>query len=94
MKKTIPDTTLSKFLHELCDNTLMHGNNGVLKVPLITMQQNLIKIAERASQLNDPVLNKIMADMTMYEIVDPSSDIYDPEAIKKIYQKFIDYKKL
>ena len=44
-------------------------NNGVaiLKVPLNVLQRWLLKLAERAIELDDPELNIIMLSMALYD---------------------------
>ena len=80
----------SGLLTEIADAGLYRGM-GVLYHPMNIFRRYLISIAERASELNDPILNKIMADMTLYEAVDPKSKDYDDKVIKKINKEYIDY---
>lgn len=75
-----------QLLKEIADCGLA-PNSGVLRVPLNVLRVYLGKIAERASQLNDPILNKIMCDMTLYDIADPASKDYSKKVIKKIHIK-------
>ena len=55
---------------------------GVLKVPLNVLLKYLKSVAERSAQLNDPILNKIMCDMALYEVANPESKDFDPEILK------------
>lgn len=66
---------------------------GVLKIPLNIFQQYLASIAKRASELNDPVLNKIMVDMTMYKEADLSSPDYDKNMVDQAYDEYDIYMK-
>lgn len=76
------------FLKEITDNAIgANGKMGVLFVPMNTFRSYLLKIAKRASQLNDPKLNDIMCDMVLYEIADPESSEYNPELVSLIKQK-------
>lgn len=52
---------------------------GVLRAPLHIFANLLNQVATRASQLNDPVLNGLMAQLALYEIADPYSPHYDRE---------------
>lgn len=61
--------------------------SGVLFVPINTLRILLGKVAERAAQLNDPILNKLMCDMTLYEIADPRSKDFSKKQIKEIENK-------
>ena len=65
----------------------LRENQGVLKVPLNTLLRYLGSVATRASQINDPILNKIMCDMTLYEVADLSSPEYDAKVISEVYRK-------
>ena len=78
-------------MNEIANSGLVH-NAGVLKVPLNILMRYLNSIAERASQLNDPILNKIMVDMALYESADPFSKEYDKELIKEVYSIAQDYR--
>ncbi len=72
-------------LTEIADSGLAK-NMGILKIPLNTLMRYLRSVATRASQLNDPILNKIMCDMALYEIASPSSKDYDPKIIAQVYE--------
>ena len=58
--------------------------SGVLKNPLNIFKNLLIKVGERASELNDPELNALMCRLTIYSIADPQDKDYNPELVKKI----------
>ena len=47
----------------------------------------LDSVATRASELNDPILNKLMCDMALYEVANPSSKEYNQEILDEVYQK-------
>ncbi len=70
------------FLKEVFDLNPKLG--GVLFVPANTLRTYLLQIAQRASELNDPKLNAIMCQMSLYEIADPESKEYDREKTMKI----------
>jgi len=57
---------------------------GVLFQPINIFRQLLLQVAHRASQINDPVLNKLMCDLTLYEVADIQSTEYDKETVEKI----------
>jgi hypothetical protein len=79
------------FLKEVTDNALGATNMGVLKVPMNVFRKYLVKVAERAVELNDPVMNKLMVDMTLYEVADPESKDFDRSVIEKVYSDYEDY---
>jgi len=56
------------------------GNNGsmsVMRKPLMIFSGLLSEVAKRASQLNDPKMNSLMARLALYEITDPYSKEYE-----------------
>ena len=54
-------------LTELASNALM-PNMGVLKVPLNVFSSLLVRVAERAIELDDPELNIWMLSLNLYEV--------------------------
>lgn len=62
-----------QLLKEVFDN--YPGAGGVLKVPANLLRMNLAAVAQRCSELNDPVLNGLMCNMALYGCADP----YDAE---------------
>lgn len=72
---------------ELVDNTLAaHGKNGIFKIPLSILQRLVAQVAQRATELNDPVMNRIMFDMNLYELPSPTSPEYG-KIMKEVYAK-------
>lgn len=63
-------------------------NREALRIPIQIFKSHLAKIAERCSEINDPVLNKIMCDMAMFEEADPYSKDYKPVMIKKVNAEY------
>ena len=55
-----------------------------LAIPLQCMINLLGKVGERAAQLNDPELNKLMIRMCLYSIANPDDPEYNPELVSKI----------
>lgn len=54
-------------LTEIVDCALRE-NQGVLKIPLNIFKNLLAKVAERATEINDPELNILMLSLNLYEI--------------------------
>lgn len=78
------------FLKEIADHALTptsggKNHNGVLFQPLNIFRQLLIQVAERASELNDPILNKLMFDLTLYELPKPGTKEHS-RLMKSIYK--------
>ena len=57
---------------------------GILGKPISIFAATLAKVAERASELNDPILNELMCRLTLYECADPYSAEYDPKRLAKV----------
>jgi hypothetical protein len=70
-------------LHEIADNAL-RPSMGVLKVPLNVLRTLLAEVAQRCTVLYDPILNRIMVDMHLYELPKPTTQEY-----RKIYHAVI-----
>ncbi len=59
--------------------------SGVI-MPLHIFRHILSMVAVRASQLNDPEMNKLMCRLALYAISDPYSGEYDAEALKQVME--------
>jgi hypothetical protein len=66
-------TDLSWTCHtpNLLAEVLNNKGSEVLRMPINIFSRLLHRVAERASQLNDPELNLLMMDLTLYDIADP-----------------------
>lgn len=82
----------AELLKEIADCGL-DRNMGVLKVPLNIFRKYLIDIAERSAELDDPILNEIMINMTLYEESDPKSKDFDKQVIEDVYKRATEYRK-
>lgn len=67
---------------------------GVLKVPLNMFQKYLVSVSERCAEINDPVLNKLMCNMALYEQSDLGSKYYDKKMIDQVNKNYKDFMKL
>jgi len=68
-------------LKEISSNV---GHNSQVRIPLQILQNLLAQVAQRATELHDPILDKLMIRLTLYSIAEPSSPDYDSETIEKI----------
>ena len=68
----------------LFSEILVNDSCAILYRPLQCTANIIGQVALRASQINDPVLNKLMCDLTLYEIADPKSPNYDRKKIEEI----------
>lgn len=64
------DVNTPQFLKEACENT----KGGLYGVCWNIFKNLLAQVAERATELNDPVLNTLMIRLNLYEI--PNKDRY------------------
>ena len=56
-----------------------NGNKSEVRIPLKQFALLLGQVADRCSEINDPVLNALMCRLTLYAIADPDSEDYDPQ---------------
>lgn len=76
------DVNTPQFLKEACENT-----NGGMYATCWNVFRNLIaQVAERATELNDPILNTLMIRLNLYEI--PNNKRYKIiKQMKELYDK-------
>lgn len=72
-------------IKEIADNALSMGKMGIFKVPLNTFMSLLSDVAQRATELNDPIMNKCMFDLNLYELPSPSTKEYS-KLMDKVYK--------
>ena len=67
-------------------NEILEGNPTMWMMvqPINIFQRIIGMVAERASELNDPIMNGLMARLTLYEVTDPSSPDYDQEITTRL----------
>ena len=70
----------------LLQEIVSHSGQTILEKPIQILGGLLHEVGERASQLNDPILNALMCRLTIYEIADPKSSSYDPEKAAEVYR--------
>jgi len=68
----------------LLNEVLKNPGTGILKKPLTILGRYLYLIGERATELDDPILNNLMCKLTIYEIADPQNTNYDLEKLKEV----------
>ena len=83
------DVNTPQFLKEACENS----NGGMYAVCWNVFRNLLAQVAERATELNDPVLNTLMIRLNLYEI--PNKDRYKViEQLKEMYDKSVKQQEL
>jgi len=55
----------------------------VMKIPLLSILHILAQVGERASELNDPLLNSYMLKLGVYDVADPKNENYDKDFVTK-----------
>lgn len=99
MKKKIenkknPGLSWKVHVANLLDEIMNHTQGGwIFKIPLQILRQKLIEVGERSAKINDPVLNRLMVEMAIYEVSDPTSKDFNIDIIDKVYQKEQEYLK-
>lgn len=63
---------------------LTNNQAKIFSIPFNVFGKILNNVGVRASQLNDPVLNDLMCQLTIYSIADPESPDYNQEALQEI----------
>lgn len=82
-------------LNETFINACRPRDLAALTIPLNEFNKYLRTLTARCTEINDPVLNKIMIDMTLYEESDLSSKEYNQEMVDKVnadYKKYMSTK--
>ena len=78
------DVNTPQFIKEACENT----KGGMYGVCWNIFQILLMQVAERATELNDPVINTLMIRLNLYEI--PNKERYKMiEQMKELYDASI-----
>lgn len=60
------------------------SNQSIYRIPLHILGCLLSKVGERAAEINDPKLNALMCQLTIYTIADPYSQDYNPTLVNDI----------
>lgn len=78
------DVNTHKFLKEACENC----NGGLYAVCWNIFRDLIAQVAERATELHDPVLDTLMIKLNLYEM--PNEDRYKViEQLKEIYDESV-----
>jgi len=71
----------------LLDEIVNCSGQAILEKPIHILGLLLAKVGERAAELNDPELNALMCQLTIYEIADPSNPNHNPKAVDAIMKE-------
>jgi len=80
-------------LKEITDFSSSNGLPGIFFIPINQFRILLLKVAERAAELNDPILNKCMFDLALYDNCEPNNPNYIGPKIRSDYRKYIKQQK-
>ena len=78
-------------LNETFLNAVRLKDLGALQIPVNEFIKYLRTLTARCADINDPVLNKIMIDMTLYDESDPLSNNYNQDMIDQVNKNYYDY---
>ncbi|MFT7155225.1 MAG: hypothetical protein ACI8Q1_000226 [Parvicella sp.] len=78
-------------LNETFINACRPKDLVALKIPLNEFVRYLRTLTGRCAELNDPVLNKIMIDMTLYEESDPASREFNQGMVDQVNNNYDNY---
>lgn len=103
IKHMIPDSLIPythhfcihvpNFLKEVYDNAVRPEDKQALNIPMSIFAKYLNSIADRCSQINDPILNRLMVETTLYAVSDPENEAYDLKVVMDIINKAKEYEK-
>lgn len=84
-ESTVNSQSLEWKVHarDLFTEILENKECAILKIPLNVLLDILKKTAERAAELNDKELNKLMMRLSLYAVSDPHDPEYNPELVNK-----------
>lgn len=68
----------------LLNEVVTNRETAVLRQPMIILDDILHQVARRASELNDPELNGLMARLALYAVSDPYDEAYDETVTERL----------
>jgi len=83
MAHNISKQTWKVHTPNLLSEILSNPGTGILEKPVKIFSILLAKVSERAIELDDKELNKLMIRLTLYENADPENPEYDSDEIKR-----------
>lgn len=87
------DNTQTKQLDWKChtprlfEEILTNPGTSILQVPLKILLSILGEVAQRAIELDDRELNRLMIRLTLFSCADPASEDYDEELVRKYMER-------
>jgi hypothetical protein len=65
----------------LLNEILVNDGMAILEKPINIFGKLLAAVGDRATEIDDPKLNKLMIQLTIYSMADPSSPDYNQELV-------------
>jgi hypothetical protein len=65
--------------------------NGAIKKPLEIFRGLLVEVGNRATELNDPILNALMCRLTIYSVADQYDADFNKDIVNDVYKKADEY---
>jgi len=92
-RKTEIKETLSFSIHtpNMLKEIAQCSGMSIYRIPIAVLAGYLGRVAARCAVLSDPVLNKLMCDMTLYSAADPESEEHDPVKVEKVLNNYLKY---
>lgn len=75
---------LPNIINEMVQNGRVNKDFAALLIPIMTIYDLIKRVAQRAIELDDPELNKLMCKLTLYSCCDPQSEDYDAKTREKL----------
>mgnify|MGYP003677745285 CR=1 FL=1 len=72
-----------RLLDEIQNNATRPKDMAALQIPFDYFRSLLHEVAQRCTEINDPVLDILMIKMTMYSVANPDMPDFDQEVVKQ-----------
>lgn len=68
----------------LLEEILCNPEVRCLHIPVSIFVRLLARVAQRAAELNDPEMDRLMVKLAMYSVSDPYHEDYDPGVVHEL----------
>lgn len=75
-----------RLLDEIQNNATRPKDMAALQIPFDYFRALLHEVAQRCTEINDPVLDILMIKMTMYSVANPDMPDFDQEVVKQFLE--------
>ena len=75
-----------RLLDEIQNNATRPKDMAALQIPFDYFRALLHEVAQRCTEINDPVLDILMIKMTMYSVANPDMPDFDQEVVKRFLE--------